>query len=189
MEVTDTVIEQFEDGAMVPLFRVIELPPGLAIREAEPPQPVRVGETGFARKTLAGRSSVSEAWVRVVLGRLFRMTIVRRLVAPAHIVLGLKLLLTVGVGDPVTFRVALAGLVLLMFVPPPVELSAPIGMVLIKLPAVNDVTLMETVQDPGVDPDWAGTVPPVKVIVVVVVETDPPQVLVMPAGLATLSPG
>ena len=98
MDVTDTVIEHVEDGAMVPLFSVTEVPPGLAVNEAAPPQPVRAGETGLARKTLAGRESVREAWVRLVFGRLFLMVIVRRLVAPAHIVPGLKLLFTSGVG-------------------------------------------------------------------------------------------
>ena len=61
MEVTLTVMEQVEDGAILPLFNVTEVPPGLAVNEAEPPHPARVGETGFARKTLAGRESVREA--------------------------------------------------------------------------------------------------------------------------------
>jgi len=100
------------------------LPPLAAVSKAEFPQPVRVGETGFARKTLAGSVSVREACVRVVLGRGFRIVIVNRLVPPAQMVPGLKLLLTDGVGIPVTFKVALAGLVLEIFVPPPVELNA-----------------------------------------------------------------
>jgi len=82
-------------------------------------------------------------------------------------VLGLKLLLTEGTPAAETFRVALAGLVLLIVVPPPVELRAPIGIVLIKFPGVVEVTLTDTVQEPGVDPDWAGTVPPLKDMVVV----------------------
>jgi hypothetical protein len=188
LDVTDTVIEQVEAGAMVPLFSVTEVPPGLAVNEAVPPQPAREGETGLARKTLAGRESIRDAWVRLVAGRLFLMVIVKRLVAPAHIVPGLKLLFTSGVGLAVTLRVALAGLVLLMFVPPPVELRAPTEMVLIKLPGVTEVTLTETVHDPGVEPDCAGTVPPLNVMEVLVVETFPPHVSLMPAGLATLRP-
>jgi hypothetical protein len=77
-----------------------------------------------------------------------------------------------------------------MDVPPPVELKAPTGIVLILVPAVAAVTLTETVHDPGVDPDWAGTVPPLKDMVVepAGAVTVPPQVLpdtpttVMPAG-------
>ena len=48
-------------------MRVTEVPPLAAVKEAEPPHPVKLGETGLARKTLAGRLSVSEALVRVVL--------------------------------------------------------------------------------------------------------------------------
>lgn len=151
-EVTLTVMLHVEFGAMVPLFRVNDVPPGTAVNDAEVPQPVNTGETGSARKTLAGRSSVSEACVRLVVGRLFLISIDRRLVAPAQIVFGLNLLLTVGVGAPVTLSVALAGLVLLIFVPLPVELNAPTGIVLIRLPEINEVTLTDTVQDPGVDP-------------------------------------
>lgn len=180
---------QVEAGAIVPLLNVNVVPPLTANNVAEGPQPDNEGETGSARNTLVGRLSVSEAWVRLVLSMLFLITTDRRLVAPAHIVLGLKLLLMVGIVLPVTFSVALAGLVLLIVVPPPVELSAPTGMVLIKLPVVKEVRLTSTVQDPAVDPTWAGTVPPVKVMVVVVVETVPPQVLVTPAGLATRRPG
>lgn len=66
-----------------------------------------------------------------------------------------------------------------MFVPPPVELKAPTGMVLIRVPAVVEVTLTDTVHDPGVDPDWAGTVPPLKDMVVepAAAVTLPPQEL------------
>ena len=66
---------QLEPGAIVPLFRVTDVPPLTAVNEAEPPHPVNVGETGLARKTLAGRLSTSEAWDRVVLGWLFVMKI------------------------------------------------------------------------------------------------------------------
>jgi hypothetical protein len=73
--VTLTVIVQDELGAIVPLFSVIDVPPLIAVNEAELPHPVSVAATGVARKTLAGRLSVSEAWVKVVLGWLFSMTI------------------------------------------------------------------------------------------------------------------
>jgi hypothetical protein len=67
--------------------------------------------------------------------------------------LGPKLLLTEGATVPVTFRVALAGLVVVMFIPPgPVEVSVRAGMVLIQLPGVFEVTTMDTVHLPGVDP-------------------------------------
>ena len=85
-------------------------------------------------------------------------------------------MLTVGVPAAVTFRVALAGLVLLMFVPPPVALKAPIGIVLILLPGDVEVTLTDTVHDPGVVPAWAGTVPPLR------------EMLVEPAGAVTVPP-
>ena len=55
-----TVIVQVEFAAIVPLFKVTEVPPLTAVREAEAPQPVNAGETGLARKRLAGRLSVSE---------------------------------------------------------------------------------------------------------------------------------
>jgi hypothetical protein len=51
---------QLEFGAMVALFRVTAVPPLTAVKEADAPQPLRVEETGLARNTLAGRSSVSE---------------------------------------------------------------------------------------------------------------------------------
>ena len=171
---------------MVPLFKVTVVPPPTAVTVAEFPHPVKTGVTGLARKTFVGRLSAMDAWVRVVLGRLFRIVIVRRLAAPAQIVPGLKLLLTVGVGVPVTFSVALAGLVFVMLVPSPVALSAPAGIRLIKLPEANEVTLTDTVQDPAVDPTCAGTVPPLNDIVVEpeLAVTVPPQVLLMPAGFA-----
>lgn len=100
--------------------------------------------------------------------------------------LGLKLLLTDGPPAPTTLRVALAGLVLLMVVPPPVEFSAPTGIVLIQFPAVVEVTLTDTVHEPGVVPDWAGTVPPLRDMVdtPAAAVTLPPQVF--EATLTTL---
>jgi len=59
------------------------------------------------------------------------------------------------------------------------------------LPGIVEVTFIVTVQDPGVIPDWAGTVPPLsdKVVVPATAATVPPQVLVKPTGLAIESPG
>ena len=78
-----------------------------------------------------------------------------------------------------------------MIVPSPVEVSAPAGMVLIRFPAVVEVTLIETVHDPGVMPSWAGTVAPFtdKVVEPAAAVTEPPQELVNPTGLAMLRPG
>ena len=111
--------------------------------------------------------------------------------APAQIVAGLKLLVTLGTGVPVTFKVALAGLVFVMGMPSPVALKAFFGMLLIRLPVVNEVTRTETVQDPAVDPVCAGTVPPLndKVVEPDAAVTVPPQVFVTFAGLAMTSPG
>jgi hypothetical protein len=136
------------------LFKVTEVPPGEAATEADPPHPADSdGETGLARKTLAGRLSCSEAPVSVVFEP-FVIFIDNWLTPPAHMLLGLKLLLTVGAPIPVTFRVALAGLVVVMVIPPgPVDVNVRAGMVLIQLPGVLEVTIMDTVQLPGVDPD------------------------------------
>jgi len=76
VEVTFTVIVQVELGAIEPLFRVTEVPPLVAASEAETPHPLIDEETGFARKTSAGRLSVMDAWVRVMFGSLFLMTMV-----------------------------------------------------------------------------------------------------------------
>ena len=86
---------------------------------------------------------------------------------------------------------ALAGVVFVMFTPPPVEVNAPAGIVLIRFPVVVEVTLIDTVHDPGVTPVWAGTVPPLsdKVVDPATAVTEPPQVLVRPTGLAMESPG
>ena len=91
-----TVMVQVEFGAMVPLFRVTDVPPLTAVSEAEAPQPVNVGETGLARKTLAGKLSVSEACVRLRLDSLFLITMESWTTSPAQIVPELKLLLTEG---------------------------------------------------------------------------------------------
>jgi hypothetical protein len=61
LEVTLTRMMQVELGAMLPLFKVTEVVPATAVSDAEAPHPVNVGETGLAKKTLAGRLSTSEA--------------------------------------------------------------------------------------------------------------------------------
>ena len=186
-----TVILQVELGAIVPLFSDTDVPPLTALNEAEAPHPVNAGETGLARKTSAGRLSVSETWVKVVLGSLFLITMESWLVPPIQIVPGLKLLLIEGIGLPATFKVALAGLVFVMLIPSPVEVNAPAGIVLIRFPAVVEVTMSETVHDPGVIPSWAGTVPPVRdrLVEPPAAVTEPPQELVKPTGLAMVRPG
>ena len=90
------MIVQVELGAIVPLFKVTDVPPLTAVTEADAPQPLRVGETGLARKTSEGRLSVNEAWVNVVLASLLLITIDNWLISPAQIVLALKLLRIVG---------------------------------------------------------------------------------------------
>jgi hypothetical protein len=64
-------------------------------------------------------------------------------------------------------------------------------MVLIKFPLVDEVTLTDTVQRPGVVPTWAGTVPPLREndVAPEVAVTVPPQLLVSPTELAMLRPG
>ena len=185
------MIRQVELGAIVPLFSDTDVPRLTAVNEAEAPHPVNEGETGLARKTSVGRLSVSETWVKVILGSLFLITMESRLVPPAQMVPGLKLLLMEGTGVPATFKVALAGLVLVMLVPSPVEVNAPAGIVLIKFPAVVEVTMIETVHDPGTIPTWAGTVPPLNENLVepATAVTEPPQELVNPIGLAIARPG
>ena len=187
---TVTVMIQLELGAMVPLLIVTDVPPAAAVSVGDP-HPEVVGFGGLARKTLAGRLSVIEAWVRLLPCSLFVITMESSLVSPAHIVPGLKLLSTEGIGDAVTFNVALAGVVLVMLTPPPVEVSAFIGIVLMRLPAVVEVTFTDTVQLPGVVPTCAGTVPPLneKDVAPAVAVTEPPHVFVRPTELAMLRPG
>lgn len=114
-----------------------------------------------------------------------------RLISPAHIVAEVKLLLIEGFGLPATFNVALAGLVLVIFMPSPLEVNAFAGRVLIRFPGVVEVTLIETVHAPGVGPTWAGTVPPAreKDVEPAVAVTEPPQELITPTGFATVRPG
>ena len=105
--------------------------------------------------------------------------------------LGLKLLLTDGGRVPLTFKVALAGVVFVTFAPAPVEDNALAGMVLIRFPEVVEVTLIDTVHEPGVVPTWAGTVPPIsdKDVEPAAAVTEPPQLSVRPTGFAILRPG
>ena len=191
LDVTLTRIVQAEIGVIVALLSVIEVPPLAALNEAVAPQPVKLEETGFARKTLAGRVSVSDTPVRVMVCALLRITMDSWLISPAHIVLELKLLFMVGGRTPTTFKVALAGDVLVMGSPSPVEVNAPAGSVLIRFPGVFDVTSIATVQDPGVIPDRAGTVPPVndRVVPPATAVTLPPQLLLKFTGLAIKRPG
>lgn len=186
-----TVIVQADPGAIVPLFSDTDVPRLTAVNVAESPHPVNTGETGLARKTSAGRLSVSATCVSVVLGSLFLITMESWLVPPIQIVPGLKLLLTEGIGLAATFKVALAGLVLVMLEPSPVEVRAPAGMVLIRFPVIVEVTLIDTVHDPGVIPIWAGTMPALnaKLVEPATAVTEPPQELVNPTGLAMASPG
>jgi hypothetical protein len=63
------------------------------------------------------------------------------------------------------------------------------GMVLIWVVATFDVTFTETVQEPKLGPTLAGTVPPIKEIVVPTVDTElPVQVVAAFAGLAKVTP-
>jgi hypothetical protein len=123
---------------MVALFRVTEVSPLIGgfppepVREAEPPQAVRVGEGGLARTILAGRLSVREVWVRTAAASLFLTGIVSTLVCPTQIVLGAKVLLKEGGWTALTCRVALAGVVLLTGIVPvgSVACSMAVGIVL-----------------------------------------------------------
>lgn len=183
---------QDEFGAIVAFVIEIEVSPAAGTGEnVGEPQPVVFTFGGFAKKTLAGRLSVSETCVRLLPCSLFLIRMESRLVCPAQIVPGLKLLLTEGTGVPVTFKVALAGVVLVMFAPPPVEVSSPAGIVLIRLSTAVAVTLTDTVHDPGVVPDCAGTVPPLRDRFVPPTDalTEPPQEFVKTMGFAMVRPG
>ena len=74
--------------------------------------------------------------------------------------------------------------------PLPLDDSAFLGIVLIKFPIVVDVTSMPTVQDPGVGPVCAGTVPPLseRVVPPLCAETVPPQEFETFTGLAIKIP-
>jgi hypothetical protein len=172
---------------------VTELPPGVALTVADPPQFCKAfpGKAGFATATFVGKVSVIDTWFKGITALVLLIVIASTLVAPTQIVLGAKALVTVGDATPTAVTVALAGVVFVIVTPPPVELNALAGMVLIKFPRVFEVTLIPTVHSPGVAPTCAGTEPPLidKVVVPGTAVTVPPQVLDMLAGFATDKPG
>lgn len=190
---------QVEFVATVALFNVTEVSPGAKgsppgpVSVAAPPQPVNVGETGFASITLAGRLSVNVVWVRAVFRSLFLIVIASWLTCPTHIVFGVKLLVNEGDWTTPTRRVALAGVVFVTVIAPlgSVEVNPPAGIVLMRLPGVVEVTSMDTVHDPGDTPACAGTMPPLKdrVVVPETAVTLPAQVLVRLTGFAMDIPG
>src|SRR5271157_5949918 len=160
----------------------------------DPTTPVTVppphwGVAGAAATyTFAGRASVIDTWVRSEFGSLFQMVIVRVLVCPIQIVLGAKVLLNVGGCTRLTVRVALASVELVTGIElslASVAASDPAKMVFFRLPAVIELTSTVTEQDPGLEPTWAGTVPPLRDTEPPTALTIPPQVVVVFAGLAT----
>lgn len=170
-----------------------EVPPGVALKLAEVPQfdSEFDGKGGFAITTLAGKLSVMDAPVKSPLGELLLIVTLNTLVSPTKIVFGEKDLFTEGGLTPTTVSVALAGVVFVIETPPPVELNALAGIVLIRLPMVVEVTLIPTVHSPGVMPTCGGTVPPLRDNVVDpgTAVTLPPQVLETFAGFAIDNPG
>jgi hypothetical protein len=184
---------QLEPGEIVPLFSVTELPPGVALTVADPPQFCKAfpGKAGFATTTSVGKVSVMDVWVKGRTALVLLIVIASTLVSPTQMVLGAKALVTVGDAIPTVVTVALAGVVFVIENPPPVELNALAGMVLIKFPSVVEVTSIPTVHSPGVAPTCAGTVPPLsdRVAAPGTAVTVPPHVLDMLAGFATDKPG
>jgi hypothetical protein len=69
--------------------------------------------------------------------------------------------------------------------------NSPEGMVLMRFPTAVEVTVTVTVQDPGVVPVCAGTVPPRRDNVAdpATAVTVPPHVLMIPTGFAMARPG
>jgi hypothetical protein len=189
-ETTFTLTVQVPLGAIVALLIVREVSP-LAI--GLPPGPVTLGEphapnvtVEFAMTTLVGKLSVREVCVNEADVSLFRIVIVSVLVCATHTVLGAKLLLSEGGWTALICRVALAGVVFVTEIVPvgSVETNVFAGRVFTWLPAIVDVTFTVTVQEPGVLPTWAGTVPPRRDNTVPEVVTIPPQSLVALLGLA-----
>lgn len=157
VEVTRRVIVQVVLLAMVPFDIIIASEPAVEVMVALP-QFDWVNAGVAAITTLVGSVSVNETNVSEFAVSVLAMLMVNKLVAPAHIVVGLKDLLTEGGRILVTFKVALAGLELVTLPPFPLAVSSPAGMVLTRFPDVVDVTSIVTVQVPGVLPDNAGTV-------------------------------
>src|SRR5215208_6484094 len=88
------------------------------------------------------------------------------LVPPAQMLLGVKLLLTVGCPASFTCRVALAGLMFETFIPlGSLEVNVPAGILFVNVPGFGAVTFTVTIQEPGDDPVFSGIVPPFKVMV------------------------
>jgi hypothetical protein len=180
-------------GVRVALLKEIDVSPGVAVSEAEAPQPTRgfAGPGGLAIIRLAGKSSVRETCVKEALESLLFIDMSKRLTSPTNIVLGEKDLFTDGVTTPRTVKVALAGVVFVIETFPPVELNSFAGMVLIRFPGVVDVTSIPTVHCPGVIPTCWGTVPPFNASVVVpgLAVMLPLHVLETLAGEAINNPG
>lgn len=143
---------QVEFAGIVELLNVIVELPLVAVIVAELPQLDSDGKTGLAKTRFAGKVSVRDACARAVLRSLFLIRMASVLVCPTKMVFGEKLLLTVGEWSKSTCSVALAGVVLVTVPPSPLEDNTPAGMVLIRFPVVVDVTLIDTVQEPGVSP-------------------------------------
>lgn len=179
-----------EFAAMTELPRITDEPPLIAVNEAELPQFDNVDETGLARTTLDGSSSISDACVRAIVGSSFLIRIVNALICPTSMVLGEKLLFNVGARTISTCRVALAGVLLVTGPNSPDEVNEFAGIVLIRLPGVVEVTSIDTVHEPGV-PTASGTVPPLndKVVPPGTAVTEPPHVFDTFAGLAMKMPG
>ena len=76
MDVTLARIVQVEFAAIVELLNVNDEPPAFALSEADAPQPDNEDETGSARRRLAGKSSVTDAWVSAASRSVFRIRIV-----------------------------------------------------------------------------------------------------------------
>jgi hypothetical protein len=178
---------------MVALFNVNDVAPGFALKVAEGPQFVNEfdGKGGSAITTLAGKLSVRDTPVKFPLGELLLIVTLNRLLSPTKIVFGENDLFTEGGFASITISVALAGVVFVIETPPPVELNSLAGIVLIRLPRVVEVTLIPTVQSPGVVPTCAGTVPPLNdsVVVPLTAVTLPPQELETFGGFAIDSTG
>src|SRR5271157_1281274 len=174
----------------VAALKVTEVAPGVAVN-VPAPQLVREAPAGFAMTTLPGRASVRLICISALFGSVLTMLMVSWLLCPAQTVAGLKFLFTEGGRTVLTCRVALAGVVLATRPPLPVAVELPAGMVLIRLPAVVEVTATVTVQEPFVLPTLAGTVPPLRERLVApgTALTVPPQVLDRFTGLARLMPG
>lgn len=191
-DVTLTLIVQVPLAAIVALFNVRDVfplaiaPPPGPVREAEAPQVVRMGDGGFAITMLVGKLSVSEVCVSEVEVSLFLTVIVSTLDCPTQMVLGAKLLLNEGGWTLFTCNVALAGVVFVTAMVPvgSVDFNVLVGILLMWFPAIVEVTFTVTVQDPGVVPTCAGTLPPMRDNTVPETETIPPQLLVAPLGLA-----